>query len=220
MNRWLCFPLLTVLTAAAAPAAAQTPSPVSITGTGKVDYFTALPGEFSPFGGEGTFSFMGVDMPYTLTSADVGGLNFIDPGPPAVATFSNSIPVTFASTDPSEPSEISMNYTGEVTLTPTDMTGTQFTAVFIADFTPIAGSGVGLFADVVGGTFEMTAVVSDPFVPIVDPTQTVFTLNSPYQWNSSGGALDVFLVTPEPAAAAMAWVLGLIAAGRPRATRC
>ncbi|TWT33589.1 hypothetical protein KOR34_34210 [Posidoniimonas corsicana] len=215
MKHWICFPLMSALIAAAS-ASAQTPLPVSIDGAGTADFLSAVPTDFAPFNATGMINFRGESLPYELTSADVGGVMITDPGPPLVADFSNSVPVTFSSTAPGDGSQISLNYQGVVTLTP--VSATEFTAEFVADFTPIAGTGAGLFDGVVGGSFEMTAVVSQPFVPKLDPSQVDgYSLDIPFTWMTTGGANDVFQVVPEPATAWLALVGAVAAARRRRA---
>lgn len=186
--------------------ASEVVRPIFVSGQGTADYLSAIPGEFVPFGGTGQITFGSNSLAYTLTSADVGGLSVTNPGPPVIADFSNSIPVTFTSTDPNEPSAISMNYAGEVTLTPFD--ATQFMAVFVATFEPIVGSGTGVFSDVIGGSFEMTAITTQPFVPKLSPTQTSFSTDVPYVWVSTGGVGDTLTAIPEPSVWSMTLLIG------------
>lgn len=194
MTRVLCYFCLSCFCLmAAAPALSQVPVPVAVEGGGSPDFLTAVPGEFADLGATGIFTFGGAPFSYELTSGDVGGLVVTNPGPPLIADFSNSAPVTFSVSA----GDISMNYAGEVTLTPVD--NENFTAVFVANFVPIVGSGTGVFEDVVGGQFEMTATTSGPFIPKLDPSQIDgFTIEPPYTWSTTGGAGDFFLVIPEP----------------------
>ncbi|QDU89739.1 hypothetical protein Pla175_31340 [Pirellulimonas nuda] len=178
---------------------AQTPVPVSVVGSGTGAFLSAVPTDFADLSGTGTFSFGGLSLPYELTSGDVGGLMITNPGPPIVGDFSNLAAVVF-----STPSgDIAMDYAGQVTLTPVD--ATNLTGVFIATFVPIVGSGTGVFSGVVGGQFEMTAIVAEPFVPRTDPTQIDgFSLDIPYTWSTTGGGGDFFTVVPEPSSLATA----------------
>ena len=194
-------------------ATAQVSVPVSVSGAGTADFLSAVPTDFADFGGDGVITFGGTVLEYRLTSADIGGLMITDPGPPIVADFRNSEPVTFTGSDSAEDSEISMNYAGVVTLTPFD--ATRFTAVFVATFEPIAGSGTGIFDGVVGGGFEMTALGDEPFIPKLDPMQTTgFSLDIPYTWQTTGGATDAFIVVPEPHIGSMFLLLAAMAASR------
>ena len=186
--------------------ASEVVGPIFVTGQGTADFLSAVPGEFAPFGGTGRVTYGSNSFDYTLSSADVGGLTVTSPGPPVIADFSNSVPVTFSSSDPNEPSEISMNYAGEVTLTPFD--DTRFTAVFVATFEPIVGSGKGVFADVNGGSFEMTAIAAQPFVPKLDPSQKTFSTDVPYVWLSTGGINDTLTAIPEPSVWSTTLVFG------------
>jgi hypothetical protein len=218
MNRLLIGIIVVV---SSLPASADILLPVSVTGSGQAEYLSALPNDFPDFGGTGVISFMGTNLAYTLTSADVGGLMVtglngtgLADSTLIVADFSNQDPVVFASTDPGENSEIAFNYSGTVTITRFNVSS-PFNAVFIADFVPIAGSGSGIFADVTGGSFEMTAATLAPFIPRVDPSQQVgdgsFTVQVPYTWISSGGSSDALRVVPEPTSIGLLTVATLFA---------
>ena len=75
---------------------------------------------------------------------------------PTTAEFSSAVPVVFTAANGDE---LHFDYAGTVELIP--LGGGLFVTVWVAEFTPAAGS-TGRFAKVIGGSFVMTAV-TDPF---------------------------------------------------------
>ena len=91
---------------------------------------------------------------------------------PTTADFSSEVPVVFTAANGDE---LHFDYAGTVELVP--LGGDLFVTVWVAPFTPAAGS-TGRFADVIGGSFIMTAV-TDPFAVLGDT-------DIAYTWEGSG----------------------------------
>ncbi len=189
--------LLTLL--ASVVASAQTAVPFHVVGGGTADCISAIPGEFTNFNGVGQATLL---VDYELVNATVGVTNYLTaPGVfPAVAEFGNEPIRRLCSPARSTRTRL-LHYSGIVTLTPVDPIDPSqgFDALFIADFVPVVGSGQGVFADVIGGSFEMTANSTQPFIPKGLPPLPP-TLDPPYEWFSDGGAL---LFVPEPSAVSL-----------------
>ena len=163
--------------------------PFRINGGGVLAFFPTIGGE-APHTIEGQATHLGQHeglgwvRPFALADPDDPRLS---PDAILAAEFDNSRPTVF---EAANGDELHYDYgqaegmfsPGIVQLFPDpDEPGKVF-AVFIAEFTPIVGASTGRFANVVGGSFDMTATtesfaLDDPENPPVDIA---------YSWSGSG----------------------------------
>ena len=116
----------------------------------------------------GNYSGAGIARLDTFTSA-------------TTATFSSAVPFVFESDATGD--QLVVDYAGEVTLV--DLGNGVFDTTWVATFTPVIGASTGIFADLIGGSFVVTAE-TDNFSPGEAPVN--------YTWSGSGNLLFV----PEP----------------------
>ena len=138
--------------------------PFQVSGQGIVDFIPLIPGQAAPHDADGTATHLGRYHAEGLVRLD----HFTGP---TTADFSSAVPVVFTAANGDE---LHFDYAGTVELIP--LGGGLFRTVWVAEFTPAAGS-TGRFAKVVGGSFIMTAV-TDPFAP--------GDTDIPYEWQGSG----------------------------------
>jgi hypothetical protein len=150
-------PLITTLTVctlavALAPGQAQAQvEPFKVTGTGIVDFIPLVEGQAAHHDADGTATHLGRYHAEGLVRLD----HFTGP---TTAEFSSAEPVVFTAANGDE---LHFDYAGTVELIP--LAGGTFITVWVAEFTPAAGS-TGRFANAIGGSFIMTAV-TEPFAP-------------------------------------------------------
>lgn len=139
--------------------------PFKVTGQGTVDFIPLIPGQAAPHDADGTATHLGRYHAEGLVRLD----QFTGP---TTAEFSSAEPVVFTAANGDE---LHFDYAGMVELVP--LGGGLFVTVWVAEFTPAAGS-TGRFAKVIGGSFIMTAV-TEPFVlGSADPVG--------YSWSGEG----------------------------------
>jgi hypothetical protein len=138
--------------------------PFHVSGSGIVDFIPLAEGLSAPHDADGTATHLGRYHAEGLVRLD----HFTGP---TTADFSSAVPVVFTAANGDE---LHFDYAGTVELVP--LGGDLFMTVWVAEFTPAAGSK-GRFADVIGGSFIMTAV-TDPFAP--GDTDIAYT------WEGSG----------------------------------
>lgn len=138
--------------------------PFHVTGGGRVDYIP-FPGDPAAYHfADGTATHLG------NYHAD-GWVQVDQFTSPTTADFSSAQPVVFTGANGDE---LHFDYQGSVELIP--LGDGTFVTVWIAEFTPVAGS-TGRFTKVVGGSFTMTAV-TEPFA--FGDTDVAYT------WEGSG----------------------------------
>ena len=141
---------LCALAAALAPERAHAQvEPFQVSGRGVVDFIPLAEGLSAPHDADGTATHLGHYHAEGLVRLD----HFTGP---TTAAFSSAVPVVFTAADGDE---LRIDYAGTVELVP--LGGGRFVTVWVAEFTPAAGS-TGRFAKVIGGSFIMTAV-TEPF---------------------------------------------------------
>lgn len=156
----------------------------------------------------GTATFNGQSLNYT-GSGTVAALGAIDPATGQVPFASND-PFLF---DFGGGNTLKIHYghpelgapsTGTATIAPLPSGLADVT--WLATFNPVPGSGTGIFANVTGGSFFMTAKMFS-----IDPTST----DIPYSWTSEMGYLTV---VPEPSASLLVLmsICGLVSRRRGR----
>jgi hypothetical protein len=142
---------LCALASALAPCRAHAQvEPFKVSGRGIVDFIPLIPGQAAPHDADGTATHLGRYHAEGLVRLD----HFTGP---TTAEFSSAEPVVFTA---SNGDELHFDYAGTVQLIP--LGGDLYVTVWVAEFTPAAGS-TGRLAKVVGGSFIMTAV-TEPFV--------------------------------------------------------
>lgn len=155
----------------------------------------------------GTAEFGGQSLNYTMPTAafevlgppDASGTLPFHSASPGFFDFGNgdTLLLHYGRTDFGAPT------TGFATITPD---GNLNDVIFLATFNPVPGSGTGIFENVVGGDFFMTAMMDN-----VDLAGT----DIPYSWSSDVGKLTL---VPEPCVFAIVGtgVAGLVVIGRRR----
>jgi hypothetical protein len=138
--------------------------PFHVVGAGIVDFIPLVEGEAAPHDADGVATLLGlyhaegvVRLDH-LTSSTTGD-------------FSSAVPVVFTAANGDQ---LLFDYAGTVRLIP--LSGGLFISVWVAEFTPAAGS-TGRFAAVTGGSFIMIAV-TEPFRP--------GDTDIAYEWAGSG----------------------------------
>ena len=109
------------------------------------------------------------------------------------ANFSSDVPFVFVSNATGD--QLVVDYAGTVALT--DVGGGLFDTTWVADFTPVIGQSTGVFADVIGGSFTVTAE-TDNFMMGQVPVN--------YTWGGSGTLQFI----PEPSSAIFLLAGGLM----------
>jgi hypothetical protein len=151
-SRTIATLILCALAASLAPGRAHAQvEPFKVSGRGIVDFIPLIPGQAAPHNADGTATHLGRYHAEGLVRLDY----FTGP---TTAEFSSAEPVVFTAANGDE---LHFDYAGKVELVP--LGGGLFVTVWVAEFTPAAGS-TGRFAKVIGGSFIMTAV-TDPFTP-------------------------------------------------------
>jgi hypothetical protein len=148
----------------ATPAHAQV-VPFKVTGSGVVDFIPLIPGLASPYDADGTATHLG------RYHAE-GAVRLDEFTGPLTGNFSSAVPNVFVAANGDA---LAFDYAGSVELIP--LGDGWFTTVWVAEFTPAPGS-TGRFANVVDGSFIMTAV-SAPFT-LEDPFDVA------YSWSGDG----------------------------------
>jgi hypothetical protein len=164
-SRTIATLIVCALAASLAPGRAHAQvEPFKVGGKGIVDFIPLSPGQAAPHDADGTATHLGRYHAEGLVRLD----HFTGP---TTAEFSSAVPVVFTAADGDE---LRFDYAGTVALIP--LGGGLFVTVWVAEFTPAAGS-TGRFANVIGGSFIMTAV-TDPFAP--------GDIDIAYEWEGSG----------------------------------
>jgi hypothetical protein len=138
--------------------------PFKVSGSGIVDFIPQHGGPPAPHDADGTATHLGRYHAEGLVQLD-------DSTGPMTWEFSSAEPVVFTAANGDE---LRFDYAGTVELVP--LGGGLFMTVWVAEFTPAAGS-TGRFAKVTGGSFIMTAI-TEPFA--------LGDTDIAYEWEGSG----------------------------------
>jgi hypothetical protein len=156
---------LVALASALVPGRAQAQvEPFHVSGSGIVAFIPLVEGLSAPHDADGTATHLGRYHAEGLVRLD----HFTGP---TTADFSSAVPVVFTAANGDE---LHFDYAGTVELIP--LGGGLFVTVWVAEFTPAAGS-TGRFANVIGGSFIMTAV-TEPFA--------LGDTDIAYEWEGNG----------------------------------
>lgn len=167
---------------------------------------------FQVFSGEGTADFVplvegqSADHFITTGAATLLG-NYTGQGEVRLDTFTSATTADFSSAQPfvftgQNGDELAFNYAGNVSLG--DAGGGLAFGTFVAEFNPVLGSGTGQFADVIGGSFIMTAI-TEAFALVPGPAPG--NEDVAYTWSSDEGYL---MFVPEPSSLALLMIGGIV----------